>query len=94
MILGDQFRDGNVPAGMDLLPVLKKAILVLPPTVRRVRVRSDSTVYRKEFLTAAGARNKITVRFSPGGDLLSPKQGSPVELHGQASGPPKPCVGG
>jgi len=39
MILADQFRDGNVPAGMNLLPVLKRAIWVLPPTVRMVRVR-------------------------------------------------------
>ena len=45
MILADQFRDGNVPAGMDLLPVLKRAILVLPPTVRLMRVRSDSAAY-------------------------------------------------
>jgi hypothetical protein len=50
MILADQFQDGNVPAGMDLLPILKRAILVLPPTVRLVRVRSDSAAYVHELL--------------------------------------------
>ena len=50
LILADQFRDGNVPAGMDLLPVLKEAISALPPTVRLVRVRSDSAAYVHEVL--------------------------------------------
>ena len=50
MIVADEFRDGNVPAGMDLLSVLKKALLVLPPTVRLVRVRSDSAAYVHELL--------------------------------------------
>jgi hypothetical protein len=50
LILADEFRDGNVPAGMDLLPLLKEAISALPPTVRLVRVRSDSAAYVHELL--------------------------------------------
>ena len=50
MILVDQFRDGNVPAGMDLLSVLQETISALPPTVRLVRVRSDSAAYVHEVL--------------------------------------------
>ena len=50
LILADQFRDGNVPARMDLLPVLKVAISALPSTVRLVRVRSDSAAYVHELL--------------------------------------------
>ena len=50
MILADQFRDGNVPAGMDLLPVLKEAISSLPPTIRLVRIRSDSAAYVHDVL--------------------------------------------
>lgn len=50
LILADQFRDGNVPAGMDVLPVLKEAISALPPTIRLVRVRSDSAAYVHEVL--------------------------------------------
>ncbi len=48
--MADQFRDGNVPAGTDLLAVLKEAISALPKTVRLIRVRSDSAAYVHEFL--------------------------------------------
>jgi hypothetical protein len=50
LIVADEFRDGNVPAGMDLLPVLKDALSALPPTVELVRVRSDSAAYVHELL--------------------------------------------
>jgi hypothetical protein len=50
LILADQFRDGNVPAGMGLLPVLKDALSALPSTIRLVRVRSDSAAYIHEVL--------------------------------------------
>jgi len=35
---------------MDLLPLLKKALVALPPTVRLVRIRSDSAAYVHEWL--------------------------------------------
>lgn len=60
LIVADQFRDGNVPAGMDLLPVLKEAIGALPETVRLVRVRSDSAAYVHEFLN--WCREKVVGR--------------------------------
>ncbi len=50
LILADEFRDGNVPAGMGLLPVLKDALSALPSTIRLVRVRSDSAAYVHELL--------------------------------------------
>jgi hypothetical protein len=50
LIVADQFRDGNVPAGMDLLAVLQEAISALPPTVRLIRVRSDAAAYRHDLL--------------------------------------------
>jgi len=50
LILVDQFRDGNVPAGMELLPVLKESLSALPSTVRLVRVRSDSAAYVHKLL--------------------------------------------
>jgi hypothetical protein len=60
LILADEFRDGNVPAGMDLLALLKEATSALPPTVRLVRVRSDSAAYVHELLN--WCRNKIAAR--------------------------------
>jgi hypothetical protein len=50
LILVDEFRDGNVPAQVDLLRVLKGAMAALPPTVHLVRVRSDSAAYVHELL--------------------------------------------
>jgi hypothetical protein len=50
LIVADEFRDGNVPAGTDLLPALKEALLALPSTFRLVRVRSDSATYVHELL--------------------------------------------
>ncbi len=50
LIVADQFRDGNVPAGTRLKEVLQKALRALPPTVRLVRFRSDSAAYVHELL--------------------------------------------
>jgi hypothetical protein len=50
LIVADQFRDGNVPAGTGLRGVLQKALRALPSTVRLVRLRSDSAAYVHELL--------------------------------------------
>ncbi|HSB07525.1 MAG TPA: IS1380 family transposase [Thermodesulfobacteriota bacterium] len=50
LILADQFRDGNVPAGVGLLPVLKDAVSALPSSIRLIRVRSDTAAYVHEVL--------------------------------------------
>jgi hypothetical protein len=50
LILTDQFRDGNVPAGTGLLEVLQKAIAALPASVRLLRLRSDAAGYVHELL--------------------------------------------
>jgi hypothetical protein len=60
LILVDEFRDGNVPAQADLLRVLKEAIAALPPTIRLIRVRSDSAAYVHEFLN--GCRKEVPGR--------------------------------
>ena len=50
LIVADQFRDGNVPARARLREVFQKALGALPPTVRLVRLRSDSAAYVHELL--------------------------------------------
>jgi hypothetical protein len=50
LIVADQFRDGNVPAGTGLRGVLQKALQALPPTIRLVRLRSDAAAYVHELL--------------------------------------------
>jgi len=85
MIVADQFRDGNVPAGMDLLALLKKAILTLPPTVRLVRVRSDSAAYVHELLdwcreeTPERPRIQFAISADMTEELRTPIQALPEE---------------
>ncbi len=52
LILADEFRDGNVPAGKDLIRVVDAAYESLPQREggRRVRVRSDSAAYDQRVL--------------------------------------------
>jgi hypothetical protein len=50
MIVAEEFRDGNVPAGTDLLRVLQKGVETLPEGVERIYVRADSAAYEHSFL--------------------------------------------
>ena len=85
LILADEFRDGNVPAGMDLLPMLKKAISALPPRVRLVRVRSDSAAYVHELLdwcrekVPGRARVEFAISADMTDELRAPIQALPQE---------------
>lgn len=45
-----EFRDGNVPAGCDLLRVLQEALELVPQGVKRIRLRSDTAGYQHELL--------------------------------------------
>jgi len=50
VIVADEFRDGNVPAGTDLLRVLKRGVSALPGGIDRISVRIDSAGYEHEVL--------------------------------------------
>jgi len=50
LVLGDEFRDGNVPAGKDVKRVVDEAFAMLPPGEWRVKVRSDSAAYEQDVL--------------------------------------------
>jgi hypothetical protein len=50
LILADEFRDGNVPAGMDPLSVAKAAFRALPATVTEFNYRADSASYNHALL--------------------------------------------
>ena len=50
VILTDQFRDGNVPAGMGNRGLVQQALAVLPEGVQVRRVRGDSALYEQEVL--------------------------------------------
>jgi hypothetical protein len=50
LVLGDEFRQGNVPASKDLGRLVDEAYEMLPPGQWRVKVRSDSAAYDQEVL--------------------------------------------
>jgi len=50
LVLADEFRDGNVPAGHGIKDLVDRAHEALPAGEWRVRVRSDSAAYQWEVL--------------------------------------------
>lgn len=50
LIVHDEFRDGNVPAGMGNVPVLKAALRALPEGISKKYVRADSALYEHKTL--------------------------------------------
>lgn len=50
MVVYSQFRDGNVPAGYEQLPVFIKALDCLPKDVDDVRLRCDTAGYQHDLL--------------------------------------------
>lgn len=55
LVVADQYRDGNVPAGMDPLAVARQAFAALPPTVTTRAFRGDSACYADPLLKALAA---------------------------------------
>lgn len=56
LIVADEFRDGNVPAGMNPLEVAKRALEVLPQGVTTRRFRGDSACYEEHLLKHLAGR--------------------------------------
>jgi hypothetical protein len=50
LVLAEEFRQGNVLAGMDMKRVVDEAFDMLPPGEWKVKVRSDSAAYQQDVL--------------------------------------------
>jgi hypothetical protein len=50
LIVHDEFRDGNVPAGCGNERMLERAVAALPPGLTQIFVRGDSALYEQEVL--------------------------------------------
>ena len=50
LLVVDEFRDGNVPAGSGNRRVVERAVAALPPGVEEVLVRGDSALYEHDLL--------------------------------------------
>ena len=76
LVVGDEFRDGNVPAHSSLLATTKRAFQALPATVNEFFFRGDSACWERELVNwlrdeqrGEGPRGRITfgisVRMTP-----------------------------
>lgn len=59
MMIHSEFRDGNVNPGFNQLGNLRESLQLLPSSVKKVRLRSDTAGYRIELLEyCAGGKNE------------------------------------
>lgn len=69
LVVADQFRDGNVPAGKRPLDVIEKGFAVLPKAVEHRRFRSDSAAYEEQTLKWLMAPENRIERFTVSADM-------------------------
>jgi hypothetical protein len=50
LVVADEYRDGNVPAAMDNLPLIQRGFGSLPATIREYYFRADSACYDERVL--------------------------------------------
>lgn len=66
LVVHDEFRDGNVPAGMGNVGVLKAALSALPQGISKRYVRGDSALYEHKVLRFL---DRETIEFAISADL-------------------------
>jgi hypothetical protein len=72
LMLFSEFRDGNVPAGYDLLRPFREALEVVPTGVKKIFLRSDTAAYIVELLKycAEGKNERFgVIEFAVGADV-------------------------
>jgi len=72
VVLHSEFRDGNVPAALGNLPVLKEALEYLPAGVEKVLFRADTAAYEWDLLLymARGSHSRFgKIEFSVSVDI-------------------------
>ena len=71
LILRDEFRDGNVPAGSGLLEVAKEALATLPKGLERIYFRSDTAGYTHDLLNwlRAEVEGRAPITFGVSADM-------------------------
>ena len=83
LVVFSEFRDGNVPAGYDMLRILKESIAALPDTVKKIRLRMDSAGYQHEVLRfcATGDEGKRDViEFTVSNDMTAEFRSAVMEV--------------
>ena len=72
LAIWSEFRDGNVPAGHDMLRVVKESIDTLPPGIEKIGIRMDAAGYQHEVLrycaTGDGGKREV-IEFTVSCDM-------------------------
>jgi hypothetical protein len=68
LVVADEFRDGNVPAGMEPLECTRRAFAALPPSVSTRRMRGDTACYERHLLKYLVEQN---IEFTIGADMTT-----------------------
>lgn len=69
LVLADEYRDGNVPAGCGNARVVEKALAQLPQWVTTIRFRADSACYEEDVLELLESRG---VEYAISADMTAP----------------------
>ena len=69
VIVADEFRDGNVPAGCGNARMIEKAVAALPGTFDKIYVRGDSALYEHEAMTFMDER---AIAYAISADMSAP----------------------
>lgn len=80
-IVADEFRDGNVPAGVGNARVIEKALAALPGKFDRIYVRGDSALYEHETMALMDKRG---VGYAISADMTGPLKTAILALPRQA----------
>lgn len=84
LVVLSEFRDGNVPAGHQILRILKESLVALPAGVEKVRVRMDSAGYQHDVLKycAMGDEGRRDViEFTVSNDMTPEFRGAASKAH-------------
>lgn len=84
LVVLSEFRDGNVPAGHDILRILKESLSALPAGVKKVRVRMDSAGYQHDVLKycATGDEGRRDViEFTVSNDMTAEFRKAAMEVY-------------
>jgi hypothetical protein len=72
LVVADQFRDGNVPAGKRPLDAIRDGFAVVPSQITRRRLRSDSAAYEEKTLAWCNDPANHLERFTISADMSEP----------------------
>lgn len=72
LVVADQFRDGNVPAGKRPLDAIRDGFAVVPSRITRRRLRSDSAAYEEKTLKWCNDPVNRLERFTISADMSEP----------------------